>query len=832
MPVSFRFSAALFSLFLVLAGGRPAAAQDPAPSVVVSDSASAVAQSSADLDKANAELDRIREQVEAHGDDDLRLVDLKVQAEAANRSILAISVAIRPRLDDIKARQTELGDPPAEGAAPEADIVAEERKRLSDERNAINALTAEAENLSIKANKLSNMITEIRRELFSGTLLKRTDVNSSVLSDASGALVAEADDLKRTLSSWIRFVWNYKRGQLFGAVFLSLCAALVFLSGSNRLFSPLIQRPALEVRPDYITRLSVAFWSTMIPTSAVAAFLGSSYFFLDNFNVLRPDIAPIVSLTLAVTVALTFVSLLANAVLAPKEGSWRLVNVSNHGARLLVFAIVAMALANGFDFLFGGISEALGSPVVLTVAKSFVASVLIGLILVAMAFIRPVLSEGEDRSAAGRPWPRLVRMLFIATGLGLFAASLLGYIGLARFVGTQIVMTGAIVVTMYIGVLSGKAVSKQNAFADTIFGRGLEKRFGFGQVALDQAGLFAGLGIYALLIVFFIPLILLQWGFQIADIESWAYRVFTEIKIGSISISLVAIFGGILLFAAGMIITRWFQKWLDGNVMARSHVDPGVRNSVKTGIGYLGVGIAGLIGISAAGLDLSSFALVAGALSLGVGFGLQNIVSNFVSGLILLVERPFKVGDWVVTGTTEGYVKRISVRATEIETFQRQSIMVPNSLFINASVGNWTHRNKLGRADISVHVGYDSDPRRVMEILHEIAEEHPLVLRNPAPMAVFNSFGETTMTFELRVYLADLTNAASVRNDIRLSIFERFRDEGLGVLFKQAEAPVSLAGESLPEPGTGKPLQGEGSPLETKEDTADGAVRPKARTPR
>ena len=154
-----------------------------------------------------------------------------------------------------------------------------------------------------------------------------------------------------------------------------------------------------------------------------------------------------------------------------------------------------------------------------------------------------------------------------------------------------------------------------------------------------------------------VPMILLQWGFQIQDIELWFYRILTEIRIGGITISLVGIFFGILLFMIGLLATRGFQRWLDGSVMSRGQMDAGVRNSIKTGIGYLGVAVAGLIGISAAGIDLSSLALVAGALSLGIGFGLQNIVSNFVSGLILLAERPFKVGDWVVTGTTEGFVK-------------------------------------------------------------------------------------------------------------------------------------------------------------------------------
>ncbi|WP_275783320.1 mechanosensitive ion channel family protein [Pararhizobium gei] len=777
-------------LSLLLVAAAPALAQQSAVNATqqpAADAASPEVQTTEQLEAARKQLARFAELAAAAQDDDNRLAELKVEIDAIGKQIIGISVASRPRLDQIKARLTELGEPPAEGAPPEADVVAEERKRLAAERGAINALTGTAEELSIQSTKLSNGITAARRALFSNTLLKYTGIDRSVMTEAMAAITLERQALSRTLGSWLSFAWNFKRLQLLTALFLSLCAALVLLAGTRKVFAPLIHRAIRKEAPGYITRLSVAFWSTMIPTMSMAAFAVTSYFFLQTFNVLRLDIAPIVSASLAVCIALIFVTTLAQAVFAPRESGWRLVRVSDRGARQLVFAIFAMALVNVLDYLAGTISEVLGSPVVLTVVKSLIASVITGLILMAMALIRPIVPAGESLSSRGLPWPRGGSVLFVVTGAALIIAALSGYVGLARFVATQIVMTGAILVTMYIGILTGKAVAKQNALSDTVVGRYLQRRFRMEQVGLDQAGLAAGLGIYAFVVLFFIPLVLLQWGFQIADIQAWTFRIFTEIKIGSISISITGIIAGILLFAAGFVITRWFQRWLDGSVMARSRVDPGVRNSVRTGVGYLGLGLAGLIGISAAGLDLSNLALVAGALSLGVGFGLQNIVSNFVSGLILLVERPFKVGDWVVTGTTEGFVRRISVRATEIETFQRQTIMVPNSLFINASVGNWTHRNKLGRSDIAVTVGYDTAPRQVMDALLEIAAAHPMVLKNPEPQAVFTAFGEATMTFELRVFLADIVNGNGVRNDLRLSIYERFRDEEIGAPFFKKE---------------------------------------------
>jgi potassium-dependent mechanosensitive channel len=811
---------------LALAGGRSATAQETAQPVEPSPSSQqaqpaqqsqpasdqpaaaspALQQAEGQLAEAEGELKRLSDRFADAKEDDTRLAELKVQADALSKQIIAASVATRPRLDEIKARLAELGDPPGEGQPPEAAIVTEERKRLLAERGSINALTARAETLSVEARRLANSITATRRALFSNTLLKHSDVSVAMLSEAVTATIDESAALWRSVSSWLTFAWNYKRVPFLSVIFLSLCAALIFLAGGYRLFAPFLQRH--EEEPTYFRQLSLAFWSTLIPTMALTAFAASSYFFLNSFNVLRADIAPIIAVTLGMGVALFFVTSLASSVLSPARSSWRLVRISDRGARILMVPIFAMALVNGLDYLLGSISESLGSPVILTVAKSFLASIIIGLILMSMAWVRPMLGPDDPFDAPGRPWPRIISVSLLAMGAALIAIALAGYVGLARFIATQIIVTGAILVMMYIGFVTGKSVAKQNAFAETAVGRYLERRFDLGQVALDQIGLAAGLGIYALVVLFFIPLILLQWGFQIADIEAWAYRLLTEIKIGTITISMVGILAGLMFFALAYVATRWIQGWIDGNIMARSRVDAGVRNSIRTGIGYVGVALAAIIGVSAAGVDLSSLALVAGALSLGVGFGLQNVVSNFVSGLILLVERPFKVGDWIVSGTTEGFVRRISVRATEIETFQQQSIIVPNSELINASVGNWTHRNRVGRSEVTVGVSYNSDPRRVMQILLEIAAQHPMVLKNPEPMVAFVNFGDSSLDFELRVHLADLLSGLGVRNDLRLAIFERFRDEGIEIPFPRRDLNIRLEGDGE---GRGATLEDEGS---------------------
>jgi potassium efflux system protein len=212
-----------------------------------------------------------------------------------------------------------------------------------------------------------------------------------------------------------------------------------------------------------------------------------------------------------------------------------------------------------------------------------------------------------------------------------------------------------------------------------------------------------------------------------------------------------------------------------------------VRDSVRTGVGYIGVAMAALLAISYAGLDFSSLAIVAGALSVGVGFGLQSVVNNFVSGLILLAERPIKLGDWIIVGGHEGIVRRISVRSTEIETFDRANVIVPNSMLISDMVKNWTLHNSTGRVPVPVHVHVGSDPEKVRDILLDVARQHPQVLSNPAPVVLFEDFGPSSLDFILFVYLVNVNRSFAVRTDLRIAILKAFRNNDVEIPYPQSD---------------------------------------------
>lgn len=743
-----------------------------------------------ELEEAALALEDIKAKVDGAAHADGTLAGLMIEADRVHSAISASLSEIGGRLTLVTKRIEEIGQPPAEGQTEDAAIAAD-RKRLQEEKAQINAIVSDGEVIRSQAQDLIGRIIDLRRALFTDTLFRHTDVNGELFESAGDAAVRTWESLRSTSSSALEFMWRFKSRSLLLALGTTILFAVFLALVLRRFFGPLIHRDPDNPDPHYIHRLSVAFWSATIPALAWAFVIICGLGLLFSFNVLRSDLFDIMRAAAWAAVGVHYVWKLARGIVSPNKPQWRLVDVSDHGARRIAAFAVALAAINGLTYLLSTINVALDAPLVLTVVESLVASIATGVILILLSFLRPMNGVAQN----GATWPKIIRFLVLLTGIGLIVAALSGYIGLAKFASSQIVVTGAIVVTMYVGFLAGHAVMQHNAFARTALGEMLAQRHRFGEVRLDQLGLVTGLLLYVVVLLSGIPLIMLTWGFRGADIAAIFVQSFTEIHIGSINISLIGILVGISLFFAGLFLTRWFQRWLDGNVMARSHVDTGVRNSVSTVLGYTGIVLAALLGISAAGFNLSSLALVAGALSLGIGFGLQTIVQNFVSGLILLVERPFKVGDWIVNGPVEGFVRRISVRATEIETFQNQSIIVPNSQLINAAVGNWTLRNSVARSEIPVSVAYDSDPKQVMDILLELARDHPLVLTMPEPSVGFQAFGQFSMDFELRFHVADIFQGGPTRNDIRVAIIERFREEGIEIPLQQRELNVRVKGD-------------------------------------
>lgn len=312
-----------------------------------------------------------------------------------------------------------------------------------------------------------------------------------------------------------------------------------------------------------------------------------------------------------------------------------------------------------------------------------------------------------------------------------------------------------------------------------------------------QTGTRLNLLLHVIIIAYACLYLLVQWRVYLTPGDAWEGIRTLTFKIGELQVSMDIVLMTCLVLYLTFIISWLIQALLDAEYMTPRGMEHGVKFAIKALVHYTLILLGFLVAISVAGIDMSKFAILAGALGVGIGFGMQNIVNNFISGLILLFERPVKIGDTVSIDNEWGTISSIGLRSTVIETFDRSEVIVPNSELIAQKVTNWTLTSHVTRVVLPVGVAYGTPLEDVLEILTKIAQEHAEVLGNPAPSAIFTGFGDSSINFELRAWIARVDDRLQIRSELGLAIDQAFRKAGIVIPFPQRDLHLHSVAPNL-----------------------------------
>jgi small-conductance mechanosensitive channel len=281
-----------------------------------------------------------------------------------------------------------------------------------------------------------------------------------------------------------------------------------------------------------------------------------------------------------------------------------------------------------------------------------------------------------------------------------------------------------------------------------------------------------------------------------ANIGSWFEQLKEYLKIplftfGSTEVTLLNVAYLVIFSALLVYLTGRFRNWIARKLLTKTKMDEGARQATSTIIGYIVIAVGFIIILQTAGIDLTALNVLAGAVGIGVGFGLQNIVNNFISGLIILFERPIKMGDRIEVGNVEGDVVRIGARSTEVVTNDNITIIIPNSKFITENVINWSHNDRRVRFRIPVSVAYGSDVQLVERLLLKAAADNPDVLDDPPPSIRLMEFGDNGLLFELRAWSTTLMHRKGLlTSNLNFAILSRFTANGIEIPFPQRDLRI------------------------------------------
>jgi small-conductance mechanosensitive channel len=715
---------------------------------------------------------------------DDQLTDQRNVLEKLRSDAVAESAKLSLPLKDVQQQLNQLGPAPTNGLT-EPDTIATQRQLLVDTSARLTAAQKQFDLVILETDQTSAKVSGLQRDQFFQRIFRpdKSIFNPQLWQDAATGAALFGARVVGLISVW----WEQQAPQanFFGLLVIpaAFIAVWFFYRVLNVSFAGWLPKRSDALVPlSPLRRLWRVIWGALgigVGLSILALTIEVSLA-LSGLATQRLDL--LTQALFGVIAPTAFQFGLAWLIASPRNPQARLIAVDNSAARNIPIFTLLAAFIQSFTAQVTTLSSQLLLPLSMVAGQSaFSSAVLIGLAGLMLVLVRrqassppAIVPEPHYLTWFISLMPLVWLLLFVASGALLF-----GYIALAWFIAGKILDTILVIVMMML------VHHLADAFADTLTNPGslvavnMRRITGWGDRGLARLALIIRTFADVMLVVIGVPWLMALWTVTWVDFRSLFNSIAGGFKFGNVSIAPGTILSLISVLILGIFVTRFVSSWLDRRVLSQTEMHKGVKDSIHTGTNYLGYALAIAFALSSAGVDFSSIALVAGALGVGIGFGLQSIVNNLVSGLILLAERPLRVGDWIVTRTGEGIVRKINVRATEIETFDNCTIIVPNSNLVTEPVKNWTHRDTLGRFNVLVGVKHGTDVDLVAKTLEEVAKAHTKVMRYPPPIIHLARFAPQFLEFEVGGQVADVFEAANIASDIRFAIVRAFKEKGI-----------------------------------------------------
>ncbi len=786
----------LIAFMLVIASPAWSANATPLSNLAVAEAP--VLDENASIEQLSERLDQIRQGVTSEANDDLlsqlRLGAVQVQRQAD--ALSALRTADVEKLDDklkvIGPRQPD-----------EAATLTQQRKELEAEKKALVAQQDQAIKLTQSARDLSTQIVNLRRSQFNSQITSRA---ASPLSPAFWQSiirptqddVARLRDLRGEAADAIGSAFSVEHRWLF---ITSLVAAILVWTLVRRVFERLLASAMVRWLPEgRLRRSSLALSVSLATLGTIAGSVSLLRWGLESSAELGSDIASLANHVLALVVFSAFITGLGRAMLMLQRPSWRLPPIHDEVASALGWFPKVLALALMVMMTMERINSVIGASLALTVAVNGLTALVVAFTFAgALLCYRRTLRKHDLERPTGLAG--LIPFVMVIWLTLILLALLAGYLTLAYFLTgkllwVSLVITCAYLLTTFFGDLCETLLSPRQpgglALASTL---GLAPRH-----QAQASTILAGIG---RTVVLFLALLLAlmpsgtspsELLLSLADWDGTGGKL-----LGNLNIVPQDILLALAIFFGGLFAIRVVKRWLSERLLPETDMDAGMRASLVTLVGYLGFIFLAMLVMSTLRINLTSLTWVVSALSVGIGFGLQQIVQNFISGLILLTERPVKVGDWVSLAGVEGDIRRINVRATEIQMSDRSTVIVPNSQFISQNVRNVTMGNALGVVGITLTLPLETDANRVRELLLAAYQEHEAILDAPATSVSFKDLTSSGMVIGVSGYVAGPRQVSGTRSDLLFTILGRLRAEGIALSSPQSMVLLQESARSADE---------------------------------